>query len=101
MDADGSGFIDYSEFCVAAINKRKLLTNKKLKQAFNLFDRDKGGQIDSDELKHQLFGDMQIDEATWDQIISEIDQDGKHAPSVAKVFKVRERVKGLHTVTQQ
>ena len=37
----------------------------------------------------------------WCYKMYEIDQDGKHAPGVAKVFKVRERVKGLRTVTQQ
>ena len=76
MDADGSGFIDYSEFCVAAIDKKKLLSDKKIRQAFALFDHDNGGTIDSHELKRQLFNDMEIDDDHWDAIINEIDQDG-------------------------
>jgi calcium-dependent protein kinase len=30
IDMDNSGYIDYSEFVVATINKRKLLTEEKL-----------------------------------------------------------------------
>ena len=38
-DTDGSGEIDYSEWIVATINKKKLLSNEKLESAFNLFDK--------------------------------------------------------------
>lgn len=38
-DADGSGEIDYSEWVVATINKKKLLSNEKLEAAFQLFDK--------------------------------------------------------------
>jgi len=38
-DTDGSGEIDYSEWIVATINKKKLLGNEKLEAAFNLFDK--------------------------------------------------------------
>jgi calcium-dependent protein kinase len=37
-DADGSGEIDYSEWVVATINKKNLLTDEKLEAAFSLFD---------------------------------------------------------------
>jgi len=30
VDIDGSGYIDYSEFVVAAMNEKQLLTNEKL-----------------------------------------------------------------------
>ena len=39
VDIDKSGFIDYSEFVVAAMNEKTLLTNEKLQTAFNMFDR--------------------------------------------------------------
>jgi calcium-dependent protein kinase len=45
VDIDGSGFIDYSEWVVATINKQKLLTNEILWNAFQLFDKDGGGTI--------------------------------------------------------
>lgn len=30
VDIDGSGFIDYSEFVIASMNEKQLLTNEKL-----------------------------------------------------------------------
>lgn len=50
---DGSGEIDYSEWAVAAANKEQLLTDRRLAQAFNMFDIDKSGYITADEL-HQI-----------------------------------------------
>ena len=48
---DGSGLIDYSEWVVATIDKKKLLTNEKLQAAFNIIDKDAGGSISIEELK--------------------------------------------------
>jgi len=39
VDIDQSGFIDYSEFVVAAMNEKQLLTNEKLQSAFKMFDK--------------------------------------------------------------
>lgn len=39
VDIDKNGCIDYSEFISATIDKRKLLSKERLKQAFALFDR--------------------------------------------------------------
>jgi calcium-dependent protein kinase len=66
VDANGSGEIDYSgkllsksnnlalEWVVATINKEKLLSTEKLKQAFTLFDKDGSGAISSEEVKEIL-----------------------------------------------
>lgn len=39
IDTDKSGEIDYSEFVMATINEKNLLTKEKLQAAFNMFDR--------------------------------------------------------------
>ena len=39
VDIDKSGYIDYSEFVVAAMNEKNLLTNEKLQSAFKMFDK--------------------------------------------------------------
>lgn len=39
VDIDKSGFIDYSEFVVASMNEKQLLTNEKLQSAFKMFDK--------------------------------------------------------------
>ena len=39
VDIDKSGYIDYSEFVVASMNEKNLLTNEKLQSAFKMFDK--------------------------------------------------------------
>lgn len=53
-DQDGSGAIDYSEWQIATINKYSILQDEKLKQAFELFDKDKNGSISASEIKAVL-----------------------------------------------
>ena len=54
VDADGNGEIEYSEWVVASINKRKLLSDEKLEAAFNLFDKDGSGTISASEIRDVL-----------------------------------------------
>lgn len=75
-DADGSGEIDYSEFVVATMDKRKLLSNEKLETAFRLFDKDDSGSISADEIKDVLGVGKNIDEKVWNEIIYEVDANG-------------------------
>ena len=54
VDADGSGEIEYSEFVIATMNEKNLLSNNKLQSAFKMFDKDGGGTISTDEIKQVL-----------------------------------------------
>jgi calcium-dependent protein kinase len=54
VDADGNGEIDYSEFVVATMNEKNLLSNNKLQTAFKMFDKDGGGTISTEEIKQVL-----------------------------------------------
>ena len=54
VDADGSGEIGYSEFLVASMSEKILLSNAKLTQAFKMFDKDGGGSISMDEIKEVI-----------------------------------------------
>ena len=54
VDTDNSGFIDYSEFVVAAMNESQLTTNEKLQGAFKMFDKDGSGIISADEIREVL-----------------------------------------------
>jgi calcium-dependent protein kinase len=45
VDIDRSGYIDYSEFVIASMNEKQLLTNEKLQAAFKMFDKDGSGSI--------------------------------------------------------
>ena len=74
MDSDNNGYITFEEFLMASINKEKILTEKNLKMAFNVFDRDKNGGISHDELKY-ILGEYNPNakEYLWKKMIQQID----------------------------
>lgn len=76
MDADGSGEIEYSEFVVATLNEKNLLSNNKLQTAFKMFDKDGGGTISVDEIKEVLSFGQNLDEHIIQQIIKQVDANG-------------------------
>jgi calcium-dependent protein kinase len=53
-DINGDGYLEYTEFIAATMNKKKMLSQKKLKEAFNLFDVDRNGVISFEELSDVL-----------------------------------------------
>lgn len=76
VDIDGSGFIDYSEFVVAAMNEKNLLTNEKLQAAFRMFDKDGSGFISSEEIKEILGFGKTLSEEAVNEIIRQVDTNG-------------------------
>ena len=40
IDTDGNGTLEYSEFVAASVDRKVLLSDKKLKIAFNMLDKD-------------------------------------------------------------
>ena len=76
IDYDNNGTISFDEFVKAAIDKKKLLTDEKLKAAFSLFDRNGDGDIEAKELKEVIGDDNNIDNKVWLDMIKEVDLDG-------------------------
>jgi len=76
VDADGSGEIEYSEFVVATLNEKNLLSNNKLQTAFKMFDKDGGGTISIQEIKEVLSFGQNLDENVIQQIIKQVDANG-------------------------
>ena len=72
VDIDGNGGIDYTEFIMATMNERDLISQQKLKAAFRLFDKDGSGSISQDEIKRALGIENQDD--TLRQLLEEIDE---------------------------
>lgn len=68
-DIDGSGEIDYSEWVVATIDKRNLLSEEKLRAAFSLFDKDGGGSISAHEVKDVLCSGQEISDDVWKRVV--------------------------------
>jgi calcium-dependent protein kinase len=76
IDFDNSGYIDYSEFIIAAIDKNKLLSRDRLERAFTAFDKDGNGRISAKELRDMLESESPTSPDVWDQLIQEVDQNG-------------------------
>eukprot|EP01022_Parablepharisma_sp_SALTPOND_P021128 TRINITY_DN405_c0_g1_i1.p1 TRINITY_DN405_c0_g1~~TRINITY_DN405_c0_g1_i1.p1 ORF type:complete len:381 (-),score=53.11 TRINITY_DN405_c0_g1_i1:1145-2287(-) len=76
IDIDGNGYIDLTEFVVATINKKNLLSRERLVAAFNMFDRDGSGAISADEVKEVLGVGANIPDEHWKEVIREVDQNG-------------------------
>ena len=55
VDADNSGFIDYTEFIVATVNTDEFNSNEFLQAAFKMFDKDGSGSISADEMGNALW----------------------------------------------
>jgi calcium-dependent protein kinase len=70
---DNSGYVDYTEFIAAAMNKQKLLSKKNLISAFNAFDKDGSGSITADEIRDVL-GEINPElDQVWHDVLKEVD----------------------------
>ena len=78
VDTDKSGFIDYSEFVVAAMKEDQLTTNEKLQAAFKMFDKDGSGIISPEEIKDVLsFGNANaLSKEAIEAIVKQVDENG-------------------------
>mmetsp|Transcript_19958 Transcript_19958/g.20000 ORF Transcript_19958/g.20000 Transcript_19958/m.20000 type:complete len:140 (-) Transcript_19958:37-456(-) len=76
VDANNSGYIDYSEFIMAATALETLISKENLKSAFMAFDADGNGKICARELKMFLGNDIKVSDAVWKDMISQVDLDG-------------------------
>ena len=75
VDSDESGEIDYSEFVMATMNARNLVSEKRLEAAFRAFDKDGNGQISPEEVRSILGGGV-LDVKQVQKIIAQVDADG-------------------------
>ncbi|XP_046681160.1 troponin C, isoallergen Bla g 6.0201-like isoform X2 [Homalodisca vitripennis] len=82
VDADGSGWLEFDEFCILA---SRFLTEdetgndceEELREAFRLYDKEGQGYITTDVLK-EIFRELDhsITEDDLENMIEEIDADG-------------------------
>ena len=74
VDTDNSGFIDYTEFVVAATSQKNLTSQEQLHAAFNMFDKDKSGIISADEIREVLCfgGSNSLSNEAVDAIIKQV-----------------------------
>ncbi|OMJ88622.1 hypothetical protein SteCoe_9402 [Stentor coeruleus] len=78
-DIDNSGFIDYTEFLRASVNKNRVLTKENILNAFKILDQDKSGAIEVEELRQWITDDGSTSVRLVEEIIKKVDknEDGK------------------------
>lgn len=76
IDVDGSGEIDFSEWIIAAIDKKALLVDENVKRVFSIFDADGGGSISATELKDIMVAGQDINVEVLQEAINQVDVDG-------------------------
>ena len=72
LDLDNSGEISYNEFLTSVIDSQKILTEDRLKKAFDMFDKDGSGALDINEIKVYFGGN----DETWKKVLKDIDLNG-------------------------
>merc|ERR1719191_1510115 len=75
VDTDGSGVIDYSEFCAAALKTGLARCDKAILAAFRVFDTDGNGQISKTELGDVLMSQGE-DVGELEKLLDPWDTDG-------------------------
>jgi calcium-dependent protein kinase len=76
VDVDGNGFIDYSEFLTATIDKDHYINKSNLMTAFMVFDKDGSGTITTAEIKSLLGADVKSRDTVWRELIAQVDRNG-------------------------
>eukprot|EP00826_Nyctotherus_ovalis_P034981 TRINITY_DN2959_c0_g4_i1.p1 TRINITY_DN2959_c0_g4~~TRINITY_DN2959_c0_g4_i1.p1 ORF type:complete len:395 (-),score=98.65 TRINITY_DN2959_c0_g4_i1:60-1244(-) len=92
IDIDGSGFIDLTEFVIATMNKKNLLSRDRLLAAFDIFDKDRSGVISASEVKEVLEQDAAVPEEAWQRLISEVDQNGDGVVSLEEFIYMMQKL---------
>lgn len=87
VDEDGSGQIEFEEFCVLAakflVEEEEVSEEQmqdELREAFRFYDREGNGTITTDVLRELVKElDESLDEKQLDEIVAEMDNDGSGA----------------------
>ena len=97
IDADLSGEITFSEFLVACVDPKEILTRDRITAAFNTFDIDHGGSISMAEIKTALCAGKNIDDRVWNNIISEVDRNGDEEITLEEFKNIMETIFEFNT----
>lgn len=98
VDLDNNGYMDYSEFVVACMDKSMLLSRERMQIAFNLFDSDNSGKISKAELA-KIFGLSSIDDSIWNEILSTTDENNDGEVDFEEFEKMMHHICKIQTVS--
>eukprot|EP00826_Nyctotherus_ovalis_P047976 TRINITY_DN560_c0_g1_i1.p1 TRINITY_DN560_c0_g1~~TRINITY_DN560_c0_g1_i1.p1 ORF type:complete len:392 (-),score=125.41 TRINITY_DN560_c0_g1_i1:102-1277(-) len=92
VDTDQNGYINYTEFAVATIDKQKVLSKERLEAAFKVFDKDGSGKISARELKDVLVGNEDLPTEKWEAIIKQVDLNGDSEISLEEFVELMQKL---------
>ena len=72
LDSENRGYIEYSEFLRASLDRKNIVTEENLKGAFNYFDKENKGYFDEEQMKN-FCEENKINEQLCHLIFEEID----------------------------
>mmetsp|Transcript_23605 Transcript_23605/g.23350 ORF Transcript_23605/g.23350 Transcript_23605/m.23350 type:complete len:110 (-) Transcript_23605:20-349(-) len=75
-DADGNGYIDYTEFIIATMDWENKLSMDKLREAFEAYDIDGTGGISIENLKKFFADDLSLNPSDFEDMLKEGDVNG-------------------------
>ncbi|CAK65423.1 unnamed protein product (macronuclear) [Paramecium tetraurelia] len=90
VDNDNSGFIDYAQFVIAAIDRGQLLSTRNLQTTFLIFDKDKNGLISLDDFQNIVDG---FSEDMWKQVFKEFNSHSKGQICFEEFFTMMKKIK--------
>jgi calcium-dependent protein kinase len=89
VDLNGDGYVDFSEFMLAAKNHQSLMTSINIRSIFLQLDSDNSGKISFAEFKAALNRQkLQADDQMWETIVKEVDADGDRELSLKEFSKL-------------
>jgi calcium-dependent protein kinase len=75
IDIDKNGYIDFNEFLLASIDRKKLINKEKLEATFNMFDINGNGYISPEEFSFILGSSLQNPQSLL-SILKDVDING-------------------------
>lgn len=76
MDVENTGFIDYSEFIIATMNRQQLLSKENLETTFAAFDTKGKGMISVADIQ-AIIGEQAEQEGIWKELLAEVEAAGE------------------------
>lgn len=74
VDSDNSGVIDFSEFILASLHSKTVLSQPNLQLLFRQFDEDGSGKVTIAEIKEKVrTKDNSISDELWDELVGQVD----------------------------
>ena len=77
---------------MACINPKDILTEDRLRAAFNTFDIDRSGNISMDEIKNAICAGKLIDDKVWASVMSEVDNNNDDEITFPEFKEMMERI---------